>query len=101
MNIDSEDRLDRLFEEARTGHPDTSAREMNFETRVMARIRERQEAGIPWYALVWRMIPAFAVIAAITVVCTMTINPAPSRDLFAAITTGQDDFMAKSFLTGE
>lgn len=101
MNTDLDDRLDRLFAEVRAGRPDTSNRELNFETRVIARILERRVAGMPWYALVWRMIPAFAVIAAITAVYSMTFNPAPSRDLFAAITNGQDDYMAKSVLSGE
>jgi len=101
MSADIEEKLDRLFAEARAWRPDTSAREMNFETRVMATIRERRGAGVPWYALVWRMVPAFAVIAAIATVCSMSFTPAPSGDLFAAITTGQDEYMTTSFLTGE
>ncbi len=101
MSADIDERLDSFFAEARAGRPDTSAREMNFETRVMASIRERRAAAVSWYALIWRMVPAFAVIAAIAVVCSMTFNPAPSSDLFAAITTGQDEYMTKSLLTGE
>ena len=101
MSTDNDEKLDKLFAEARAWRPDTSAQEMNFETRLMARIRERQEAGTPWYALVWRMIPAFAVVATIIAVCTASFKPADSQDLFAAITSGQDDYMARSFLTGE
>ena len=101
MNTDIDERLDKLFAEARTERPDTSRLELNFETRLMARIRERREAGIPWYALVWRMIPAFAVIATIIAVYTISFKPTNSQDLFAAITYSQDDYMAKSFLTGE
>jgi len=47
------------------------------------------------------MIPAFAVVATIIAVCTASFKPADSQDLFAAITSGQDDYMARSFLTGE
>jgi hypothetical protein len=101
MNTDSDERLDRLFAAARAGRPDTSVQEANFETRLMARIRERREAMMPWYALVWRMIPAFAVIATIIAVCTVSFTPTGSQDLFAAITYGQDDSMARSFPTGE
>lgn len=101
MNDNMDERLDRLFAEARTHRPDTSARELNFETRVMARIRERRAAFMPWYALAWRMIPTFAVIAAIIAVCSAGFYPARSSDMFAAITNGQDEYMAKNFLTGE
>jgi type VI protein secretion system component VasF len=101
MRDTMDERLDRLFAEARSHRPDTADRELNFETRVMARIRERRAAAVPWYSLVWRMIPAFAVIAAIIAVCSASFNPARSQDLFAAITNVQDDYMATSLLTGE
>ena len=101
MCADIDERLDKLFAEARARRPDTSARELNFETRLMARIRERRETGVLWYRLVWRMIPAFAVIATLIAVCTISFKPAGSQDLFAAINYGHEDYMATSFLTGE
>jgi hypothetical protein len=95
------DRLEGLFEAARKAQPDTSAMEEHFETRLMARIRERQAKSVPWYMLVWRMIPVFAVIATLTAICSISFNPVRSQDLFAAIANGQDDYAAGSFLTGE
>jgi hypothetical protein len=51
--------------------------------------------------MVWRMIPAFAVIAAISAVCSVTFNPSRSGDPFAGLTAGHEEYLAKSFLTGE
>ncbi len=93
-------RLEQLFSAARDAAPDTSAMEAHFETRVMARIREQREKTAPWFGLVWRMIPIFAVVAAIAAICNMSFNPDHSQDMFAAITNGQEDY-AGSFLTGE
>ncbi len=101
MSADIDERLDKLFAEARNKRPDTSGLELNFETRLMARIRERRRAGIPWYALVWRMIPAFAVIATTIAVCTISFQPAGSHDLFAAITNSHEEYLASNCLTGE
>ena len=55
-------RLDALFALAREHRPDTSAAEYAFETRLMARLRERrQERGSIWAMVSWRMVPFFAV----------------------------------------
>lgn len=101
MDDNKDDRLERLFAAARSERPDTGEVEAHFETRLMARIGERRLRGAPWHMLTWRMIPAFAVIAAITAVCSLTFNPAGSGDLFAAITTGQDEYLINSYLTGD
>ncbi len=60
----SDDELDALFARARGARPDTAAAEYGFETRLMARLRERRPAGsMPILgALSWRLMPAFAVI---------------------------------------
>jgi hypothetical protein len=101
MKPDSDERLDKLFALARSGQPDASTRQDHFETRVMARLRERRQTTSPWYFLAWRMIPIFAVIAAISAVCSMTFTPSHSGDLFAAISSGQEEYLANSYLTGE
>ena len=101
MDDNTDDRLDRLFAAVRSGRPDTAAVEAHFETRLMARIEERRVQGAAWYMLAWRMIPAFGVIAAISAICSVTFNPASSEDLFAAITTGQEEYLTNSYLTGE
>ena len=57
---DQDDRLDALFALARTRRPDTSAAEFAFETRLLGRLRARQETGTIWAIISWRSIPFFA-----------------------------------------
>ncbi len=52
--------LDSLFALARTHRANTSALEYGFETRLMARLRDRKEAGSIWALVSWRMMPFFA-----------------------------------------
>jgi hypothetical protein len=61
MNNQNQDgQLDALFAMARAHRPDTSAAEFAFETRLMARLRARQETGSIWAVVSWRSIPFFA-----------------------------------------
>jgi len=52
--------LDALFALARAQRPNTSAAEYSFETRLMARLRERKETSSIWAMVSWRMMPFFA-----------------------------------------
>jgi hypothetical protein len=101
MNDIGDERLDRLFAAARDARMDTSAQEEYFETRLMARLRERRREGIPWYALMWRMMPAFAVLVILIAVYSASYKLPSSDDLFAAISSGQEDYLAQNVLTGE
>jgi hypothetical protein len=101
METESDKRLDRLFAAARADAATASIREEHFETRLMARIRDRRSEQQPWYALAWRMLPAYAGVVAIIAVCSATFNPASSSDIFASLTGGQDDSISISFLAGE
>jgi len=101
MNKNADERLDRLFAAARDARVDTSALEEHFETRLMARLRERQKAGIPWYALMWRMVPGFAVLVLLIAVYSANYGPSSSGDLFAAISSGQEEYLAGNVLSGE
>jgi len=101
MRDDAEDRLERLFAAARSEPNDTEAVEEFFEGRLMARLRERREVRRPWYELAWRCVPAFAVITVILAVCSITIGQSVPTDLFAAISNGQEEYLAKSYLAGE
>jgi anti-sigma-K factor RskA len=100
MRDERDQELDALFALVRREIPDTSALGTHFETRLMARLAERTSQTAPWHLLVWRMIPAFAIIAAIILACSITINPTRSSDPFAAITNGHEDQMAKNYLLG-
>lgn len=101
MADSADKKLDRLFAAARAEQADTSALEAHFETRLMARIAERKALNTPWYMLAWRMVPAFAVIALISAVCSAAFSPSRSGDLFASITNGYEDVVATSYLAGE
>lgn len=64
-------RLDALFAKARAHRPDTSAAEFAFETRLMARLRERREAAPAWEKIFsWRLLPFIA--AAVVVMAFWT-----------------------------
>ncbi len=101
MENNADKKLDNLFAAVRAEQPDTSTLEEHFETRLMARIAERRTNCTPWYMFAWRMIPAFAVIALLSAVCSFTFNPARSSDLYAAITVGQENRLNISYLSGE
>lgn len=61
-NFPNDSQLDALFAKARNQRPDTSVAEFAFETRLMARLREREEAGSAWAWASWRMVPFFVVL---------------------------------------
>jgi hypothetical protein len=52
--------LDALFARARAHRPDTTRAEYAFETRLMARLREKRPAASVWATVSWRFIPFFA-----------------------------------------
>jgi hypothetical protein len=101
MSDNADERLDRLFAAARNERMDTSAQEEHFETRLMARLRERRREGIPWYALIWRSVPVLAVLVVLIAVYSASYKPTASDDLFAAISSGQEDYLVQNVLTGE
>jgi hypothetical protein len=101
MSDNGDERLDRLFAAVRNARMDTSTLEEHFETRLMARLRERRREGMPWYALMWRMMPVFAVLVALIAVYSTSYKPLSSGDLFAAISSGQEEYLVQNVLTGE
>jgi hypothetical protein len=101
MSDNADERLERLFAAARNVRMDTSAQEEYFETRLMARLRERRREGIPWYALMWRMVPVFAVLVILIAVYSTSFKPPSSDDMFAAISSAQEDYLTQNVLTGE
>jgi hypothetical protein len=101
MRDDMDTRVDQLFAAARSDRPDTTAAEEFFEVRVMARIREQREVRQPWYLMAWRCVPAFALLAAVLTIFSLSSAHTGSTDLFATISSGQDDLVARSFISGE
>ena len=101
MRDDLDDKLETLFAAARSESIDTERAEDFFEARLMARIREQREVRRPWYELVWRYVPAFSMVTVVLVVCSITIGWSAPTDLFAAISSTQEESLSKSFMSGE
>ena len=90
--------LDRLFARAREAPPDISGVERNFETRVMARIRESRE---PWYAWAWRLAPVFLVLTALLAGWSMLFAPAHPGDAVTALASANREVALLDYGTGE
>jgi len=101
MKDEMDDRIDRLFAAARDEKVPVPDADGFFESRLLARIQELREVPVPWYAAAWRMLPAFAAVAAMVMICTFTFAAPKSNDIFAAITSGQEENAGISFLAGE
>jgi len=100
MKNNADMRLEQLLAAARDERIDTGSAEEFFETRLLARIGELRETPF-WYALVWKMVPMFAVLAAVVAISAVAFNPSRKSDVFAAITGGQEMTLAGNYLTGE
>ncbi|HEX8042620.1 hypothetical protein [Candidatus Deferrimicrobium sp.] len=90
--------LDRLFALARQASPDISGVERNFETRVMARIRERRE---PWYALAWRLAPVFLTLTLLLAGWSLFYSPVHPADPVTTLASGTQEIALVDYLTGE
>jgi len=101
MYDNTDEKLDRLFAAARSVSPDTSAREDFFETRVVARIRERRESRQPWFSWAWRLAPVFVVAVIVLGSASLLLDRDGSADIFSAIANGHDEYQVVAYLEGE
>jgi hypothetical protein len=90
--------LDRFFALARQASPDISGVERNFETRVMARIREGRE---PWYAWAWRLAPVFLALTILLAGWSISYSPVHLADPVTALASGTQEVALLDYLTGE
>lgn len=90
--------LDRLFALARQASPDISGVERNFETRVMARIREGRE---PWYAWAWRLAPVFLALTLLLAGWSIFYSPVHPADPVTTLASGTQEIALLDYLTGE
>ena len=90
--------LDRYFALARQAPPDISGVERNFETRVMARIREGRE---PWYAWGWRLAPVFLALVLLVAGWSMYYPPAHPADPVTMLASGTQEIALLDHMTGE
>ena len=96
-----DEELDRFFERARQAPPDISGVERNFETRVMAKIRESREQQDSWYAWAWRLVPIFLVLTLLLGGWSVLYSPVRPDDPMAALATGTQEVALLDNLTGE
>ncbi|MHB1025094.1 MAG: hypothetical protein ACYC24_05220 [Desulfobacteria bacterium] len=105
MNDKRQDRrdveLDRYFELARQATPDISEVERNFETRVMARVREGRERQEPWYAWAWRLAPVFMVLTLLLAGWSVFYAPVRLADPVATLASGTQEVALLDNLTGD
>jgi len=90
--------LDRFFALARQASPDISGVERNFETRVMARIREGRE---PWYAWAWRLAPVFLALTLLLAGWSIFYSPVHPADPVTTLASGTQEIALLDYLTGE
>jgi len=90
--------LDRYFALARQAPPDISGVERNFETRVMARIREIRE---PWYAWAWRLAPIFLALTILLAGWSLSYSPLHPADPVTMLASGTQEIALLDHLTGE
>lgn len=93
--------IDRFFELARQAPPDISGVERNFETRVMARIREWREQQDPWYAWAWRLAPVFLVLTLLLAGWSVFYSPVRQADPVATLASGTQEVALLDYLTGD
>jgi hypothetical protein len=93
--------LDRVFALARQASPDISGVERNFETRVMARIREGREQQDPWYAWAWKLAPIFLVLTILLTGWSVVYSPVRQADPVTMLASGPQEVALLDYLTGE
>ena len=90
--------LDRFFALVRQASPDISGVDQNFETRVMARIREGRE---PWHAWTWRLAPVFLALTLLLTGWSIFISPVRPADPVTTLASGTQEVALLDYLTGE
>jgi len=93
--------LDRFFALARQASPDISGVERNFETRVIARIREWRERQEPWYAWAWRLAPVFLALTLLLAGWSLFYSPVRPADPVATLASGTQEVALLNNLTGD
>jgi flagellar motor component MotA len=100
MNHKEDENLDRLFMAARGCKPDTAKLENQFEIRLMANIRERNSERSRWLSWMWRLAPAFTILAAILGIVTLLTDSYPSPDILTSIVSSHENHLIMGYLTG-
>lgn len=97
----ADESLERLISAARAFQPDAVQETDYFETRLMARIRERQTIQKTWAFWVWRLAPGFAVLAIVLGIASLVMDPSgPSSDAVTAVLSGNENQLIARYLIG-
>ena len=102
MKADPEDNnLDRLFAAARKAELYKKEREFGFETRVLARIREKRVENGPFLFWSWRLMPFFVSVVICLAIWLSFFEPSRASDLIAGAGSGYEDAVVVAYLAGE
>jgi hypothetical protein len=96
-----DDKLERLFAAARKAELYRSEMEYGFETRVMAKIRAKNEGRVPYLLWAWRLIPVFISLVILIGIWTYASESSSMIDLNVITRIGNEEAMLTAFLTGE
>ena len=94
MNMNN--KIDELFNAARTLEPEISGAEFGLETRVLARLRAEREAQTVWFTWTWRLVPVFMVL--VMVLSGWYYLFTPTMDMRTALTANYNQTMYLSSL---
>jgi hypothetical protein len=100
-NDPADNGLDRLFDKARKAVFYKPEAEYGFESRLMARIREKREDRRPFLLWAWRLIPVFVSIVIFLGIWTYMSESNQRFDLSAVAGINNEETMLTAFLTGQ
>jgi len=100
-NDRDDDRLKRLFADARKSQPYNANLEYGFETRVMAKIRAQRGGQKPFYSWAWRLMPAFVSAVLILGIWVFLAEYRQLVDMNLIMGINNEETMLVASLTGE
>ena len=100
-NDRNDDRIERLFAAARKSQPYNANLEYGFETRVLAKIRERRDGRKPFFSWAWRFIPALVVVVMMLGAWTYISEQRQLIGLSSIAGINNEETMLVASLTGE
>src|ERR1700690_2704522 len=104
MNVESDsddERMERLFSAARKSQPYNTHLEYGFETRVMAKIRERRGGQKPFFSWAWRFMLALVVVVMMLGAWTYIAEQRQLIGISSIAGINNEETMLVASLTGE
>ena len=100
-NDKQDERIDRLFAEARKSQPYEANLEYGFEARVLVKIREQRGAQKHFFLWAWRLIPAMVAVVMMLSAWTYITEQGQLIGLSSIAGIGNEETMLVASLTGE